>query len=121
MKILIILSALFFSSLVIAEGFASWGNHEDKCENTIEIIKLAEKLGEPTDGLTKRIIRGNMQGYMSGINNWIYDEFGMYKHLNYNTIEHAFSYLINYCEKNPNKKVVDGILEYIVQLPFIEN
>ena len=121
MKILLTLFVLLFSSLVIAEEFASWGYHEDKCENAIEIIKLSEKIGEPTDELTKRIYRANMQGYLSGINNWIYEEFGMYKHLNYNTIEHAFSYLINYCEKNPNKKVVDGILEYIIQLPFIEN
>ena len=51
----------------------------------------------------------------------INEEYGKYKHLNYNSIDYAYSYLLNYCEKNPKNKIVEGILQYIVELPYIEN
>ena len=121
MKIFLILFILFFSSFIFAKEYASWGIVEDTCENSLEIINLSEKLGNFEHDLTNRIYRGVMQAYMSGINNWIYVEFNMYKHLNYNSVDYAYDYLLSYCEKNPRKLIVDGILQYMIELPYIEN
>ena len=121
MKILLTLFFLFFTSSLTAEEFASWGIVEDTCENSLETISLSEKIGDFEHDLTNRIFRGVMQAYMSGINYWIYEEYGKYKHLNYNSIDYAYSYLLNYCEKNPKNMIVEGILQYIFELPYIEN
>ena len=121
MKIPVTLFLLLLSSPVIAEEFHSWGAVEASCESKSELIKLAEEIGEIEHDLTMRIYRAAMQGYMSGINLWVREVFGKYKHLDYYSIDFAFSYLVNYCENNPKNNVVDGILEYMDQLPFIEN
>ena len=121
MKILTTFFVLLFSSSLVAEEFASWGIVEDTCENSLRVLNIAEEIGNFEHELTIRIYRGVLQAYMSGVNFWIYEEFGMFKNLNFNSVEYAYSYLINYCEKNPKNVLGDGILQYLLELPYIEN
>ena len=121
MKTLFTILVLFFTSSLTAEEAANWGIITDTCENSLAIISLSKEIGDFEHDLTNKIYRGVMQSYMSGINNWTYEKFGMFKHLNYNSIDYAYSYLQNYCEKNPNNQIVDGVIQYFVELPFIEN
>ena len=121
MKILLIFFVLLFSSSVVAEKYASWGIVEETCENALETINLSKKIGDFEYDLTNRVFRGTMQAYMSGINWWIQENYEMFKHLNHNSVDYAYSYVLGYCENNPKNKFGEGILQYMVELPYIEN
>ena len=121
MKIFLILFVSLFSSSVFAKEYAAWGIVTNTCEMTIEIHNLAADIGGEVEESTTSEYHSVIQSYLSGINLYIHNEFGKFKHFYNNSIDYAYSYLMNYCEKNPEKKVVEGILEYLISLPFIEN
>ena len=79
------------------------------------------RIGDFEHDLTNRVFRGTMQAYMSGINWWIQENYEMFKHLNHNSVDYAYSYVLGYCENNPKNKFGEGILQYMVELPYIEN
>jgi len=118
MKILFVFIVLFFSSSAISKDkYAGWGLIASSCY----IFQEAMSLNNEDDPITmKDYFISGFQGYLTGINFWIRETTGKYKMLNENSDVFMFSYIENYCEKNPQENIQTGLIEYLVALPDID-
>jgi len=106
----IIISLLSCNILVAKEPQYVIGAITNKCKKTLEYI---ERFPDDARGTIQLI----MTNFLSGINFYHNEKSGSYKNLNYDEQEFIVSWIINYCKKNPEKKLFSGALEYFYKLP----
>jgi len=101
---------LLLSNLAKSER-VTLGFSGDTCKKFNESKKIDEKI-------FKEIFRGELMGFMTGFNiaNAIKDRDSV-KSLDYNSIDYAYSNIVEYCRKNEDQTVFLGIIEYINSQP----
>tara|TARA_Y100000590_G_C15103357_1_gene782138 strand:- start:107 stop:472 length:366 start_codon:yes stop_codon:yes gene_type:complete len=119
MKILIAFILLSFTFTAKSnEPFNKIGVVANECnqfENLKEIFTETEN-----DSISlKRMFTSAMQGFLSGINYGYENRMKKWKNVNHHSIDFMFIYIKDYCSRNPNKLIEDGLFEYFFELPDI--
>tara|TARA_B100000965_G_scaffold87630_1_gene71077 strand:+ start:1390 stop:1767 length:378 start_codon:yes stop_codon:yes gene_type:complete len=119
MKIFIAIIFLFFSSTASSnEVFNSMGIVANECSKFEELKDFFTNTDNDTISLERYFISA-MQGFLSGINYAYENSENTWKSLNPQSVEFMFAYVKDYCSKNPNELIKDGLWEYFFTLSDI--
>ncbi len=61
-----------------------------------------------------------IQGFLSGINYSYEDRVKSWKNLNHHSTDFMFLYIRDYCNRNPDELIEEGLWEYFFKLPDIK-
>ena len=119
MKIIITIFILFFSFTATSnEVFNKMGIIANECSKFEELNDFFIDTDNDPISLERYFISA-MQGFLSGFNFAYENMVKNWKNLNHHSIDFMFVYVKDYCSKNPNKPIEDGLLEYFFKLPDI--
>ena len=119
MKIFITFIILFFSFTATSnEVFNKMGIVANKCSKFEDLKDFFTDTDMDAISL-ERYFTGAMQGFLSGINYAYENSEKTWKNINHHSIDFMFVYVKDYCSKNPEELIEDGLWEYFFKLPDI--
>ena len=119
MKIFITFMFSFFAFTASSnENFTSMGIVANECSKFEDLKDFFTDTNNDTISLERYFISA-MQGFLSGINYAYENSENTWKSLDPDSVEFTFAFVKNYCLKNPNKSIEDGLWEYFFTLPDI--
>ena len=119
MKILLTLFILFFSFTATSnEVFNKMGIVVNECTKFEDLKDFFTDTDNDPISLERYFISA-MQGYLSGLNYAYEYNTKTWKNINHHSINFMFVYVKDYCLKNPDKIIEEGLMEYFFKLPDI--
>tara|TARA_Y100000768_G_scaffold242895_1_gene184031 strand:+ start:2163 stop:2462 length:300 start_codon:yes stop_codon:yes gene_type:complete len=95
-----------------------------KCNDFSELVNEFESYindyGDEQLISVQNYYTASFQAYLSGLNMGIYLDTNYWRDLNFNTSDYMYSYMQNYCNKNPTEKLTSGLIQYYGDLPKVE-
>jgi len=112
--IFLVLSLFFLTQYSHSKDLATWGPTGDNCNNLNKFLDSEE--GE-------FYLIGEIRGFLNGLNVQLLNqnENARLKIINYNSIDDALDYVINYCKQNPDGSVPIAVLNYFESLPSFKD
>ena len=112
--VFLVLSLFFLTQYSYSKDMATWGPTGSYCKDLNKFLDSEEG---------KYYLIGEIRGFLNGLNMQLLNqnENARLKIINYNSIDYAFDYVINYCKQNPDGGVPIAVLDYFESLPSFKD
>ena len=125
-KILILVLLLIgITNTSFAEQSATVGGITKYCDETLDAINSTKEVDKNKFLTFDRVVEHTVLGFLSGLNFWYEENSGNLKNLWHDIVlwedeDYIYSYVINYCKRNPKDKLIHAAMDYFNTLPDLE-